>query len=115
MVNFVHICSWMGYFYFTSTSYLEGGRLIVFRRILYLEEKFNAGPFSRAGPMNAITWKIFSPVSRDPGCHVITKLIFVALNIQLAMSARTHKKMRLSLVRPGFPEDKWSFSRKQAR
>ena len=25
---------------------------------------------SRAGPVNAITWKIFSPVSRDPGIAI---------------------------------------------
>ena len=62
-----------------------------FCRILCSEEKFNAGPFSWAGQVNAITWKIFSPVSRDPGIaipgsqltglarlsSVIAKLIFV--------------------------------------
>ena len=48
---------------------------------------------SRAGPVNAITWKNISPVSRDPGtamagsrltdwpgCHVIAELVFVAFN-----------------------------------
>ena len=55
--------------YFTSTSYLEGGTLI-FHWILCSEEKCNADPFSRADPVNAITWKIFSPVSRDPGIAI---------------------------------------------
>ena len=41
-----------------------------FRWILCSEEKFNAGPFSRAGQMNAITWKFFSPFSRDPGVAI---------------------------------------------
>jgi hypothetical protein len=49
------------------------------------EEKFYAGPLSRAGPVNAITWKIFSPASRDPG---IAKLIFVAFNRGAEISAK---------------------------
>ena len=59
------------------------------------EKKFDAVPFSRAGPVNAITWKFFSPVSRVPGiaipgwpgCHVIAKLIFVAFNRRGDISA----------------------------
>ena len=42
----------------------------LFGRISWSEEKFDAGPFGRAGPVNAITWKIFSPVSRDPGIAI---------------------------------------------
>ena len=42
----------------------------MFCPILCSEEKFNAGPFSLAGPVNAITWKIFSPVSWDPGIAI---------------------------------------------
>ena len=29
-----------------------------------------AVPVCRAGPVNAITWKMFSPVSRDPGISI---------------------------------------------
>ena len=28
------------------------------------------GSFNRASPVNAITWQIFSPVSRDPGIAI---------------------------------------------
>ena len=42
----------------------------LFGRISFSEEKFDAGPFSRAGPVNAITWKIFRPASRDPGIAI---------------------------------------------
>ena len=42
----------------------------IFGRISCSEEKFDAGHFSRASPVNAITWKIFSPVSRDTGSAI---------------------------------------------
>ena len=34
------------------------------------EAIFFAVPVCRAGPINAITWKIFSPVRRDPGIAI---------------------------------------------
>ena len=72
-----------------------------FGQISCSEEKFDAGPFSRAGPVNAITWRIFSPVSRDPGIAIPgsrltglallscnrAKLIFVAFNRHAEISA----------------------------
>ena len=49
---------------------IEKGYIDLFGRISCSEEKFDAGPFSSAGPVNAITWKIFSPVSRDSGIAI---------------------------------------------
>ena len=50
------------------------------------------------GPANAITWKNLSLVSRDPcsaipgwpGCHVIEKLIIMALNKRAEIPANRH-------------------------
>ena len=42
----------------------------MFCRILGSDDKFNAGTFTRAGPVNAITWKIFSRISRDSGIAI---------------------------------------------
>ena len=39
--------------------------------ILCSVEKYNAGPFSLAGPVKANTWKIFSLVGRDPGIPIL--------------------------------------------
>ena len=81
--------------YFTSTSYLEGGTLIV-HWILCSEEKCNADPFSRADPVNAITARLAEILASRypdlgypgwPGCHVIMKLIFVAFNRRAEISA----------------------------
>ena len=47
----------------------------------------------RAGPASVITWKISSPLSRDPGqmgglgFHVFTKLIFVSFNQRAGITA----------------------------
>ena len=39
-----------------------------------------AGLMGRADPANAITWKIFSPVSRDPGTAILTGLARLSCN-----------------------------------
>ena len=53
--------------YFIFIFYLEGGTLNFWSS----EEIFHPFPFSRAGPVNAITWKMFSQVSRDSGIAIL--------------------------------------------
>ena len=56
----------------------------IFGRISCSEEKFDAGPFCWAGPVKAITWKIFSQVGRNPGIAIpgsqLTGLAWLSCN-----------------------------------